>query len=151
LEQLAVELGKSWPDPIIKLWVTTRTLSLRREWPEVFSWGDYIPVAARGPAADHLLSFARHFDGQWVMPVVPRHFQRLRRAPQQAAGAPHAQWAGTQLVLPESRVDAWRCALSGRLFEPEESDGQVMLNAEQLFDVFPIALLTLPSEPMSMR
>ena len=151
IQQLAADLRQGWPGPDVKLWVTTRTLSLRSECPEVFSCGEYVPVTATGPAADHVLSFARHFDGRWVMPVVPRHFQRLRRRDWQSDGAPHVDWRGTQLILPDTRGDTWRCEISGRAFEPNAIDGQIVLSAEELFEVLPVALLTLPSESQSVR
>jgi (1->4)-alpha-D-glucan 1-alpha-D-glucosylmutase len=40
-----------------KLLVTTRALRLRRDRPELFR--DYLPLAASGPAADHLVAFDR--------------------------------------------------------------------------------------------
>ncbi|HEX8509231.1 MAG TPA: malto-oligosyltrehalose synthase, partial [Propionibacteriaceae bacterium] len=40
-----------------KLWVTTRTLRLRRDNPDAFA--EYAPLAAQGPAADHLLAYDR--------------------------------------------------------------------------------------------
>ena len=40
-----------------KLLVTSRALRLRRDRPELF--GDYMPLAASGPAADHLIGFDR--------------------------------------------------------------------------------------------
>jgi (1->4)-alpha-D-glucan 1-alpha-D-glucosylmutase len=40
-----------------KLWVVSRALRLRRDWPDLFA--DYRPVRAIGPAADHVLAFDR--------------------------------------------------------------------------------------------
>ena len=40
-----------------KLWVTTHALRLRRDRPDLFT--GYLPVAAEGPAADHLIAFDR--------------------------------------------------------------------------------------------
>jgi (1->4)-alpha-D-glucan 1-alpha-D-glucosylmutase len=40
-----------------KLLVTSRALRLRRDRPDLF--GDYVPLAASGAAADHLIAFAR--------------------------------------------------------------------------------------------
>ena len=149
LEQLAAELSRQWPDPDVKLWVTTRSLSLRRDWPDVFSFGDYIPVTASGPAADHVIGFARHYEGRWVMPVVPRQFHRLRGAQSKTnGGAPRADWSGTRIILPETADGAWRCELSGRVLEPFQEDGQPVLDIEKVFEVLPVALLTLHSESL---
>jgi (1->4)-alpha-D-glucan 1-alpha-D-glucosylmutase len=40
-----------------KLWITSRTLRLRRNHPDAFS--SYQPLSAQGPAADHLVAFDR--------------------------------------------------------------------------------------------
>ena len=40
-----------------KLWLTSRVLRLRRDWPELFS--GYTPVAVSGTAADHAIAFDR--------------------------------------------------------------------------------------------
>jgi (1->4)-alpha-D-glucan 1-alpha-D-glucosylmutase len=147
VEQLAVELREKWPDPDVKLWVTTRSLWLRREWPEVFSYGEYLPVAAIGPAADHVISFARCFEGRWAVVVVPRHFQPLRRGDVKTGdGVPRADWGGTELVLPDAGGGSWRCELSGRVLKSDDRNGQLMLRVDRLFDVLPVALLTLHSE-----
>lgn len=45
------------PDGAAKLLVTSRALRLRRDRPELFT--DYMPLAASGAAADHLLAFDR--------------------------------------------------------------------------------------------
>jgi (1->4)-alpha-D-glucan 1-alpha-D-glucosylmutase len=40
-----------------KLWVVSRTLRLRRDWPDLFD--RYVPVGASGPAAEHAVAFDR--------------------------------------------------------------------------------------------
>jgi (1->4)-alpha-D-glucan 1-alpha-D-glucosylmutase len=40
-----------------KLWLVSRTLRLRRDWPDLFQ--TYLPVAAEGPAAQHAVAFDR--------------------------------------------------------------------------------------------
>ena len=146
-KQLARELSEQWPDPDIKLWIATRGLTLRREWPEVFSLGDYLPLSASGPAADHVISFARRFENRWVMPVVPRQFHRLRSEHAQTnRRAPRADWKGTHLILPDADGRPWRCELSGQVFEPNQRDEQLVLEIAPLLQVLPVALLTLESD-----
>jgi len=40
-----------------KLWVVSRALRLRREWPDLFS--GYAPILATGPAAEHVVAYDR--------------------------------------------------------------------------------------------
>jgi (1->4)-alpha-D-glucan 1-alpha-D-glucosylmutase len=151
-EAFANRLSARWPDADIKLWVTSRGLALRREWPGVFTSGEYVPVAAVGPAADHVISFARRWEHTCALVVVPRHFYRLTHGPGSAtasgskeAGPPRADWTGTRLILPDDFPTAWRCELSGRTIETSGTNAEPELEAAELFAVFPVALLTSDS------
>jgi (1->4)-alpha-D-glucan 1-alpha-D-glucosylmutase len=93
-----------------KLFLIRRALALRPE-------GDYVPLAAEGSKASHLVAFTR---GGRVLAAVPRLVLRLR-----------GEWADTQLALPRGK---WRDALSERTLE-----GTVA--AAELFAPFPVALL----------
>ena len=60
LPAFARDLADRWPDPDVKLWATTSGLHCRQELHDVFAFGEYIPLAASGPGAEHVLAFARH-------------------------------------------------------------------------------------------
>ena len=110
LEQTALGVSARWPDADIKLWVVVRALALRRDLPDVFSYGEYMPVAAAGPAAEHVVSFARRCEEHVAVVVVPRQFQRLRgNQPRGNHGTPRANWGGSQLILPDVDGRTWRC------------------------------------------
>jgi (1->4)-alpha-D-glucan 1-alpha-D-glucosylmutase len=79
-------------DGTAKLQVVRTALALRRRHPQAFGIdGGYEPVAAHGPAADHVVAFVR---GGRVATVVPRFPARLH-----AAGG----WRGTTVELPPGR------------------------------------------------
>lgn len=99
-----------------KLLVTSRALRLRRDHAELFT--DYTPVAAEGPAADHLFAFNR---GGAITLVT-----RLPLGLAQAGG-----WADTRVELPEG---AWVDELTGGRFE-----GTVQV--AHILDLLPVALL----------
>jgi (1->4)-alpha-D-glucan 1-alpha-D-glucosylmutase len=143
----ASRLSRRWPDADIKLWVTSQTLALRREWPEVFSLGDYIPLAASGAAADHVIGFGRRWEQHWVIVAAGRHFYRLTggRGTRKGQGAPQADCADTRLILPDDAPEAWRCVFSGRDFEASAAGSEPALALADLFSVFPVALLTSSS------
>lgn len=102
-----------------KLLVVARTLALRRAMPAAFA-GDYQPVYAEGPAAEHLVGFAR---GGAVVALATRLPVGL---------AARGGWAASTVRLPGGR---WRDELTGA-----EHGAQVRL-AEAL-DRSPVALLT---------
>jgi (1->4)-alpha-D-glucan 1-alpha-D-glucosylmutase len=138
------ELCARWPDSDIKLWVTARSLSLRREWPDVFTLGDYIPLFANGAAADHVIAFARRWDQNWALVVGPRHFYRLagKRAAKKGQGPPQAEWADTHLLLPEEAPAVWRSVLFEETFEASGGVLESSLSLARLFERLPISLLT---------
>ncbi|RKN38318.1 malto-oligosyltrehalose synthase [Streptomyces hoynatensis] len=87
--------------PAEKLWLTATALRLRRAHPACFGpEGDYLPLAAEGPAAAHCLAFSRA--GRVITAVT-----RLPGALERRGG-----WAGTRLPLPPG---PWRDLLTGRV------------------------------------
>ena len=98
-----------------KLWVTSRTLRLRRDWPELFD--RYVPLWAEGRAAAHAVAF----DRGGVITVATRLPVGLERS---------GGWGDTTLDLGGRVTDV----ISGDSFE-----GVVEL-AELLAD-YPVALL----------
>jgi (1->4)-alpha-D-glucan 1-alpha-D-glucosylmutase len=80
-----------------KMLVTSRALWLRRDHPEWFT-GAYTPLAAEGPAAEHVIAFVR---GEHAVTVATRLPAGLRR---------RGGWADTALPLPELH---WHDVLTG--------------------------------------
>jgi (1->4)-alpha-D-glucan 1-alpha-D-glucosylmutase len=105
-----------------KLLVVARTLALRERHPEWFGpggTGRYEPLAASGPAAGHVVAFAR---GGAAVTVVPRLPLRL---------AEIGGWSSTVLHLPPGH---WRDVFTGG-----SASGRAPL--ARLLAVFPVALL----------
>ena len=113
-----------------KLLVTSRALRLRRDHPDWFA-DTYQPLAASGPAAGHVLAFARggadqdgaDQDGAAVT-VATRLPAGLRR---------RGGWAGTTLRMPAGHT--WRDVLTGTV----HTGGKLAL--AQLTAQLPVALL----------
>ncbi|MFJ6385378.1 malto-oligosyltrehalose synthase [Kitasatospora sp. NPDC092039] len=101
-----------------KLHLTTTALHLRRDRP----LGPYRPLPAAGPAADHLLAFAR---GEDVVTAVTRLPYGLERA---------GGWRDTALELPAG--GPWTDELTGRSFPAGAAPVAELLTA------LPVALLT---------
>jgi maltooligosyltrehalose synthase len=136
------EPGSAGPDNLPdrqKLLVTSRALRLRRDHPDWFS-GSYSPLPAEGPAADHVVAFAR---GGHAVTVVTRLPAGLARG---------GGWADTVLPLPLSLplsdgsrgpARAWRDLLTGTVHAgPRLALGRL---TEQL----PVALLV--PDPVARR
>ena len=94
-------LGR-WRDGAVKTAIVALALALRRALPELFANGNYEPVIAEGPMADHVVAFVRRHAGNAVLTVVPRLPTSLLAAPDRLDLNPEA-WQDTTLHLDESR------------------------------------------------
>ncbi|BCZ24911.1 malto-oligosyltrehalose synthase [Mycobacterium senriense] len=101
-----------------KIRVVTTALRVRRNQPDAFLHGDYVPVLANGDAADHVLAFRR---GEDIVVAVTRWTVRLTET----------GWGNTVLPLPDG---TWKDALTGVI-----ADGPT--SAAQLFADLPVVLL----------
>jgi (1->4)-alpha-D-glucan 1-alpha-D-glucosylmutase len=106
-----------------KLLVTTRALRLRRAHPGWFG-GDYQALTADGPAAGHVVAFAR---GGRAVTIATRLPATLRH---------RGGWAGTTLELPASPGSSqWRDLLTGATYTTPRA------TLAQLTTRLPVALL----------
>ncbi len=101
-----------------KMRAVTAALRLRRAKPATFTDGDYTPLLADGPAAAHLVAFARGSD---VVTAVTRHSVRLDET----------GWGETVLTLPDG---IWEDRIGGARFSGAVSPAE-------LFAHSPVALL----------
>ncbi|HSD51652.1 MAG TPA: malto-oligosyltrehalose synthase, partial [Candidatus Methylomirabilis sp.] len=72
LASLARDLVEQWPDGRIKLYTIHRALTCRRQAPDLFRAGAYVPLRSEGRRADRLCVFARRWESQTALTVVPR-------------------------------------------------------------------------------
>ncbi|MDP9116789.1 MAG: malto-oligosyltrehalose synthase, partial [Actinomycetota bacterium] len=98
-----------------KLWLTSRTLRLRRDWPDLF--GSYSPLPATGASADHVIAF----DRGGAVTIATRLPVTLERA---------GGWRDTSLDLGRGGTDI----VSGRRLR-----GWVALS--EVLSHYPVALL----------
>ena len=114
----AAEIVARMEEGLPKLHVIHQCLTLRREHPEWFgAESSYVPVAATGRKARHVVAYLR---GASVLTVAPRHSVTL------------ASWDSTTMTLPEGN---W----SNRLTGARHPGGTIAL--ADLLHSFPVALL----------
>ena len=110
IEHQVADMVQAPEDGRIKLYLTWRALQSRRAYPDVFA-GDYIPLAAAGSTASHVVAFVRSGGGVSAATIATR----LPRTLTGGTDAPVAGvWRDGAITLPRGR---WRCALSGRMVE----------------------------------
>jgi (1->4)-alpha-D-glucan 1-alpha-D-glucosylmutase len=131
---LCRELVDGWEDGAPKLYVTHVGLCARQDHAEAFERGEYLPVAATGTRAEHVVAFARRGGGSTLLAIVPRLVATLTRE--------------TDFALPDGGV--WEdTALAGEvvegrwrnLFTGEELDASGGLRLAEVLADFPVALL----------
>jgi len=90
------ELMQTWPDGRIKLFLTQRLLRFRRQYPDLFHCGEYLPLCATGTFAECCFSFARHLGDKWIVVIAPRLSSRVGFPP---IGG---RWEETTIEFPET-------------------------------------------------
>jgi len=120
-ETLAARLDDPAEPGTPKLAVLHAALSVRARLPEAFgATASYAPLNASGPAADHVVAFARSGS---AITIVPRFTVRLG-----------GSWDGTRLALPAGR---WRDEMTGEV----HAGGRTAHQVARLLGRFPVALL----------
>ncbi|TAK28347.1 MAG: malto-oligosyltrehalose synthase [Chloroflexota bacterium] len=141
LRKLAKELLAHKEDGRIKLYVTWRALSFRRDNPDLFAHGAYVPLWGAGSKAKHLCAFARENEARQTIIVVPRLVVGLTGGEEVAPTGPDV-WEDTALLLPKDRAgQAYQNLFTGEVLETTVWEDQAALPLADIFSIFPVALL----------
>ena len=89
------ELLDNWSDGRIKLFLTHRLLTFRRENPELFRYGSYRPLGLTGEFANCCIAFAREWEDRSIVVLAPRLSSRIGFPPIGDA------WHDTVVQLPQ--------------------------------------------------
>jgi (1->4)-alpha-D-glucan 1-alpha-D-glucosylmutase len=126
-------LLRNWRDGRIKQAVIARCLAARLAQERLFASGEYIPLIPHGPAADHLIVYARRTERDFAVIAAVRHPTRLLDGAD-TIGIPANAWTGTHLAIPSDVRTTARNALTGTTLKEGGFD------LDRLFDGLPIAL-----------
>ncbi|MEO8043960.1 MAG: malto-oligosyltrehalose synthase, partial [Spartobacteria bacterium] len=125
------DLLGNWRDGRIKLFLTHRLLTFRRENPELFRAGSYVPLNVTGEFADSCIAFARAANGTSIVVLAPRLSLRVGFPPIGDL------WRDTAIQLPEGFV-------RGRdLFTGATTDLDTTLPLAQAMAQLPFAVLAV--------
>ena len=131
----ARELATKMDDGRIKAYLIWKTLNFRKQEPELFQLGEYVPLDVTGEHAKHLLAFARRHKKQTVIVLAPRLcVQFLRGEPRMPSG--EEVWRDVQIKIPANQA-RFQNMFSGEKLVVERGE----LFAKDLFHNFPVALL----------
>jgi malto-oligosyltrehalose synthase len=113
MPQLLSFLEERRMEGLEKMYVTWKSLQLRRAYPELFTKGEYLPIYADNGHA--VIAYARRYHDQWCVVVAPllaacRHGEdKVKRRITLPAGAP-GEWrnvfTGEQVMVKEGKLPA---------------------------------------------
>jgi (1->4)-alpha-D-glucan 1-alpha-D-glucosylmutase len=138
---VATMLGE-WPDGRIKLLLTAIGMRLRRARPDLFREGSYEPLSAEGPAARHVVAFARQLGSHALVVAVPRFVTQILWDGEHTERGPEV-WGQTTLQLPASlATQTFRDLVTGASHGPsQENAGRASLPLQRVFDSCPVSLM----------
>lgn len=122
-------------DGRIKLFLTYRTLQIRRKLAAIFERGSYIPMSVEGKFKQHVIAFARNEGNSWTLTVAPRFLTGLVEEGQYPTG--NEIWRDTHIVLPKDSPGSWKEGITD--CDLTVSNGVIPVG-EALKD-FPVALM----------
>ncbi|MYN13021.1 malto-oligosyltrehalose synthase [Pusillimonas sp. TS35] len=99
------DLLMDWRSGCIKQALLARLLGLRREVPDVFAGGNYLPLAVTGERRANLIAYARIVEGEAIVVLAPRLCAHAVCGADQPV-VPAAFWGDTRIVLPAGMGDA---------------------------------------------
>ncbi|WP_342347744.1 malto-oligosyltrehalose synthase [uncultured Nitrospira sp.] len=130
---------------LIKMYLTTTALHIRKSRPNLFLEGLYRPLEFKGEQAHHVCGFMRQISSHICVIIFPRLLTNL--IPDQTispVGEPI--WGHTSMALPpELATYSFRNLLTQEIVAPQNDLSMVGLPLGTLFQHFPFALL----EPVS--
>ena len=133
------ELLANWQDGRIKLFVTAASLRVRRELPDVFTGGEYVPLTTDMTVSGDIVAFARTAGTDAVIVVAPRLCAALDcQGPPLGADC----WKTSRLMLPPSlRELTFRNVFTNTEIKPTVGADDAWIFVGQLFAQLPVALL----------
>jgi (1->4)-alpha-D-glucan 1-alpha-D-glucosylmutase len=133
---LLTELLSDRRDGRIKLFLMAQTLKQRHLYPELFLEGSYLPLDVLGPKSEHIVAFARQYQKQFFLVVVPRFLTAVIPEDQDPFG--EEVWQDTQVQLPPESGSSWQDVLTQQSFKATK---QKMLPVAKILQHFPVGLL----------
>ncbi|MGB2713387.1 MAG: malto-oligosyltrehalose synthase [Vicinamibacterales bacterium] len=135
------EYLRSWPDARIKLMITAAGLRMRRERPDLFLEGRYVPLETQSVVKGSIVAFARVLAEEAIVFVAPRLCATLARSGEVVPlGAD--SWRTSRVLLPPQLATAgYRHVLTGVELRPTSTGSETWLFAGQIFETVPVAIL----------
>ncbi|MGA9526743.1 MAG: malto-oligosyltrehalose synthase [Terriglobales bacterium] len=120
----------------LKLFLTWKTLNFRKADPLLLEKGSYIPLRVSGANSDHIVAFAREYEGRTVIVAAPRLCATLL-----ISEDAHNLWRDTRVEVPPLQTACYHNIFTGECIPLHGEGERRSLLAAQLFSSFPVALV----------
>jgi (1->4)-alpha-D-glucan 1-alpha-D-glucosylmutase len=125
-------------DGRLKLYLIWKTLCLRKQWPDLFQQGEYVPLSVYGARANHVVAFMRKSGQASVLVVVPRLIANLLPDSNLPPTGPTV-WEDTHIVVPtRGSSEKYLNVLTGESVDFSRADAKIAI--AELLAHFPAAL-----------
>jgi (1->4)-alpha-D-glucan 1-alpha-D-glucosylmutase len=113
-EMLAVK-----EDGRVKLFLTHRILQARKANLDLFQTGDYQPLEVTGKFANHIIAFARKYEGQVAIAIATRFLTSLIQPGELPLG--EQVWQDTHIRLPAKMPTSWTNAITAQPLQCQQT------------------------------
>jgi (1->4)-alpha-D-glucan 1-alpha-D-glucosylmutase len=127
-------------DGQLKLYLIWKTLCLRKELPDPFQRGEYLPLEVKGAKANHVVAFIRKFERTGVLVVVPRLVAGLL-GDSDLPPIGLMVWEDTHILLSScGSSEKYRNAFTGEALDLPKSGSTAQIGLAEALAQFPVAL-----------
>jgi (1->4)-alpha-D-glucan 1-alpha-D-glucosylmutase len=127
-------------DDRLKLYLIWRTLCLRKNQPDLFQQGEYLPLEVLGSRADHVVAFARKFQDTNIIVIAPRLVAGLLNDREVPPVGP-AVWEDTHIVVPSCPCAvSYHNIFTGESLELQKTADSAKIAVAEALAHFPVAV-----------
>lgn len=134
------ELLENWQDGRIKAWVISAALRFRKDNPELFGTGEYLPLSTSGRGSDHSIAFARRYGNSYAIAIAPRFTSTFSALEKHPLG--RRIWRDSYVAIPPEAPDTWRNVLTDETVHSATADGSTVIYISDALKSCPVALLS---------
>jgi (1->4)-alpha-D-glucan 1-alpha-D-glucosylmutase len=139
--EFARDLFEQAHDGRAKMYTILAGLDARRLHPDLFQQGEYVALESGGSKKQHVCAFARLYEHQALVTVVPRLIATLHPDSKHSPIGPSV-WDDSWIVAPPwPTLSEFRHLLTGEIISAESVNGRRVLPLAKVLNHTPIALL----------
>lgn len=141
MEAIITNMIRNRENGMIKLYVTHKALTFRKENRYLFETGNYTPLEAAGTKENNVCAYARNSNTKTVIVVVPRFMtQILSHAEELPFGK--RVWEDTFLSLPfEDSAAGYQNIFTGEVAKTTVHNNTKGIFLSEIFTTFPVAMM----------